>query len=73
MMTADSPIVEEVRKRRCELSERFGNDPRAYGEHLREFQKQYQSRLVSQLTVVPAKETATAAADATPRKTERPR
>ena len=24
-MKSDSPIVEEVRKRRCELSEQFGN------------------------------------------------
>jgi hypothetical protein len=54
-MNADSPIVEEVRKRRCELSEKFGNDLRAYYEHLREVQGKYQTRLVSQLTVVRAK------------------
>jgi hypothetical protein len=51
-MNADSPIVEEVRKRRSALSECFGHDLRAYYEHLREFQKKYPARLVSQLTVV---------------------
>ena len=51
-MSADSPIVEEVRKRRCELSERFGHDLRAYYEHLRELQANYQSRVVDQITVV---------------------
>ena len=51
-MSADSPIVEEVRKRRRELSERFGNDLRAYHEHLREVQAKYQSRVVDQITVV---------------------
>jgi vacuolar-type H+-ATPase subunit I/STV1 len=54
-MNADSPIVEEVRKRRCELSERFGHDLRAYYEHLREVQDKYQTRLVSQITVVRSK------------------
>lgn len=51
-MNSDSPIVEEVRKRRCELSERFGHDLRAYYEHLREVQDKYRTRVVSQLTVV---------------------
>jgi len=51
-MIADSPIVAEVRKRRCELSERFGHDLRAYYEHLREVQDKYRSRVVGQVTVV---------------------
>ena len=51
-MSTDSPIVEEVRKRRCEISEQFGNDLRAYYEHLKEVQERYKSRLVSQITVV---------------------
>jgi hypothetical protein len=51
-MIADSPIVEEVRKRRSELSERFGHDLRAYYEHLREVQTKYRSRIVDQVTVV---------------------
>lgn len=51
-MKSDSPIVDEVRKRRCALSEQFGNDLRAYYEHLREVQNKYQSRVVSQITVV---------------------
>jgi hypothetical protein len=51
-MIADSPIVEEVRKRRCELSERFGHDLGRYYEHLREVQAKYQSRVVDQITVI---------------------
>jgi hypothetical protein len=55
-MITDSPIVAEVRKRRCQLSERFGHDLRAYGEHLREVQAQYRSCVVGQVTVVPARD-----------------
>jgi hypothetical protein len=51
-MIADSPIVAEVRQRRCELSKRFGDDLRAYYEHLREVQAKYESRVVGQVTVV---------------------
>jgi hypothetical protein len=51
-MIADSPIVEEVRRRRHELSERFGHDLTAYYEHICEVQAKYQSRLVDQITVV---------------------
>ena len=54
-MRADSLIVEEVRKRRSELSERFRHDIHAYYEHLREVQDKYQSRIVNQLTVVSPK------------------
>ncbi len=55
-MTSDSPIVAEVRKRRCELSERYGNDLRAYYEHIREVQAKYQSRVVGQITVVQSRD-----------------
>jgi len=58
-MRADSLIVEEVRKRRSELSERFGHDIRAYYEHLREVQDKYRSRIVSQLTVISPRKTGT--------------
>ncbi len=51
-MNTDSPIVEEVRERRRQLSERFDNDLRKYGEHLREVQEKFQSRVVDQITVV---------------------
>jgi hypothetical protein len=57
-MKADSPIVDEVRRRRCELSERFDNDLRKYGEHLREIQTAFQSRVVDQVTVVRSHTTA---------------
>lgn len=51
-MIADSPIVEEVRKRRCEISQQFGDDLLAYGRHLRDVQAKYSSRVVGQITVV---------------------
>jgi hypothetical protein len=51
-MSADSPIVEEVRKRRCEISERFGHDLEAYCKHLREEQAKHTSRVVDQVTIV---------------------
>jgi DNA-binding NarL/FixJ family response regulator len=51
-MSADSSIVEEVRRRRCEISERYSNDLRAYCEHLRAVEAQYSSRLVDQVAVV---------------------
>jgi hypothetical protein len=54
MMTSDSPIVEEVRRRRAEISTQFGDDLDRFGEHLRELQEQYRDRLVSQVTVVRA-------------------
>jgi hypothetical protein len=51
-MSADSPIVEEVRARRCELSARFGHDLRAYCEHIRDVQTKHQIRIVDQVMVV---------------------
>ncbi len=40
-MSADSPIVEEVRERRRRISELFGDDLDKYFKHLREIQEQY--------------------------------
>ncbi len=37
MKVEESPIVEEVRRRSRELSARFGDDLRAYAEHLRAY------------------------------------
>jgi hypothetical protein len=51
-VSADSPIVAEVRKRRCEISEQYGDDLRKYYEHLLQVQSGVSSRLVDQLTVV---------------------
>lgn len=51
-MSTDGPIVDEVRKRRGEISARFGDDLDRYGEHIMELQKQYRDRLVNQVTVV---------------------
>ena len=54
-MSSDGPIVDEVRRRRAEISARYGDDLDRYGQHLREIQGQYRDRLVSQVTVVPAR------------------
>jgi DNA-directed RNA polymerase subunit F len=57
-MTADSTIVEEVRRRRSALSAQFEHDVYKYAEHLRQIQAENASRVVSQLTVVPSTTTA---------------
>jgi hypothetical protein len=51
-MSADSPIVEEVRRRRHEISQRYGHDLQRYAEHLREIEEKHRDRIVSQVTVV---------------------
>ncbi|MBN1444096.1 MAG: hypothetical protein JXA90_15405 [Planctomycetes bacterium] len=53
-MKSDSPIVDEVRQRRSEVSARFGDDLDRYVKHLMELQeKTYRARLVGQIAVVP--------------------
>jgi hypothetical protein len=54
-MSGDSPIVAEVRERARIISARYGDDIDRYCEHLREMEKQYAHGLVSQITVVPAR------------------
>jgi hypothetical protein len=51
-MKADSPIVEEVRRRRLEISARFDHDLEKYLVHLREIERQCGDRVVSQVTIV---------------------
>ncbi len=51
-MNTDSPIVEEVRQRRHEISARFDHDLKKYFAHLLEVQAKYQDRVVGQLRVV---------------------
>ena len=51
-MSEDSPIVEEVRRRRHEISERFGHDLTRYAEHRKEIGEKHRDRVVSQITVV---------------------
>jgi CO dehydrogenase/acetyl-CoA synthase delta subunit len=51
-MIADSVIVEEVRRRREEISAQYDHDLHKYREHLREIQAANASRVVDQLTVV---------------------
>ena len=51
-MTSDSPIVAEVRKRAMEISARFDHDLEKYAAHLKEIERQYQNRVVNQVTVI---------------------
>ncbi len=51
-MSSDGPIVDEVRRRRSEISARFGDDLDRYGEHIRALQERYRDRLVNQVTIV---------------------
>jgi len=60
-MNADSVIVEEVRRRRSELSAQYGHDFQKYAEHLRQIQAENASRVVSQRTVVRSTKTGGAA------------
>ena len=53
-MSADSPIVDEVRRRASEISKRYEDDLRRYADHLKDLQSQFQAQLVNQITVVPA-------------------
>ncbi len=51
-MKTDSPIVEEVRRRRMEISTRFDHDLEKYLAHLREIERQNPERVVSQFTII---------------------
>jgi phosphoserine phosphatase len=53
-MKDDSPIVEEVRRRRMEISARFDHDLEKYAAHLKEVERQYADRVVNQVTVIRA-------------------
>ena len=57
-MSADSPLVAEIRQRAMEISARFDHDLAKYVAHLQELQRQYQDRVVNQITVVRAPEAA---------------
>jgi len=58
-MRVDSPIVEEVRKRRMEISARFDHDLEKYLAHLREIEQECRERVVSQVTIIRPLGTAT--------------
>jgi hypothetical protein len=51
-MNDDSPIVDEVRQRRMEISKQFDHDLERYVKHLMQYQERFRDRLVSQITVV---------------------
>lgn len=55
-MSAESPIVEEVRARAAEISKRYRHDLSKYAEHLREIERQNVDRLVDQPGVSKARE-----------------
>ncbi len=62
-MNTQSPVVDEVRRRRMEISAEFGHDVRRYCEHLMQMQQrpEYRDRLVNQVRVVKAPPEALAA------------
>ncbi|HEV3448383.1 MAG TPA: hypothetical protein VG099_27350 [Gemmataceae bacterium] len=51
-MKADSPIVEEVRGRRMQISSRFDHDLEKYVAHLRDIERQHAGRVVSQINII---------------------
>ncbi len=51
-MKSDSPIVDEVRGRRMEISARFDHDLEKYIAHLKEVERLHQDRVVNQVTVI---------------------
>ena len=51
-MKADSPIVEEVRRRRMEISARFDHDLEKYLAHLREVERRCAHPIVNQVSVI---------------------
>ena len=51
-MSSDSPIVDEVRERRRQISKQFKDDLDEYCEHVRQLQKRYGDRLVAHLAVI---------------------
>lgn len=51
-MSADGPIVAEVRERRHQISNQHEHDLDKYFKHLCEVQERYRDRLVDQITVV---------------------
>jgi cytochrome c-type biogenesis protein CcmH/NrfG len=57
-MKADSVIVEEVRKRAHEVSQRFSHDLRKYAQHLHEVEREHAGRIVNQVSVVKSREPA---------------
>ncbi|TXT35663.1 MAG: hypothetical protein FD138_1259 [Planctomycetota bacterium] len=51
-MNSESSIVDDVRRRATEISERYGHDLKAYAAHLKEIEGQYPDRTVGQVRVV---------------------
>jgi hypothetical protein len=51
-VNSDGPIVDDVRRRRVEISSRFEDDLDRYFEHIRELQEQHPDRLVNQISIV---------------------
>ncbi len=57
-MSSDSPIVEQVRRVREQISEECGHDIHQYFQRLQRLEAQYAKRLVSQLTGIQSSDSA---------------
>lgn len=55
-MTNESPIVQEVRSRAMQISQRFDHDLHKYCEYLREQEKKHPDRIVDQIAIVRSKD-----------------
>ena len=51
-MNTESEIVDDVRRRAIEISERYGHDLKAYATHLKEIEGQHPDQMVGQIRVV---------------------
>ena len=51
-MKTESTIVDDVRRRALQISERYGHDLKAYATHLKEIEGQHPDRTVGQICVV---------------------
>ena len=51
-MSTENAIVDEVRRRAIEISERYGHDLKAYAAHLKEIESLCVERTVGQVRVV---------------------
>ena len=51
-MNTESEIVDDVRRRAIEISERYGHDLTSYARHLKEIEGQHPDRMVGQIRVV---------------------
>lgn len=51
-MNSEGAIIDDVRRRATEISERYGHDLKAYAAHLKDIENQNSTRTVGQFRVV---------------------